>query len=410
MSAPIRPGAAEPWDSPEARYLLGALRNVFRAGSHGRAPSVPCDKPTGALDERDLVHRAGRHSVVPLVLKGLEPWSSTLPAGMLGDLFWLQQRSARRCRRLTHALHGILKLLQARGIEPFPFKGPALAVFLHGDPTRRQFGDLDVVVRPRQFPAAVRALVDAGWHLEGDGTMDPSGHALELHRNDIKLELHWAFASQHGAFALDLDELWPRLLSLELEGVVVPAPAPEDLLLLLCVHGAKDRWRSLQWVCDVAALLVRYELDEGLVLDRARALGVERRVLLGVALAGKLLGTGPAEAFEAPLKQDPYVAELTESLWQRLGAPEADWHDLDVWVYYMRLRERRLDRWRYGAHLVLRRARPTEQDRRDLPLPSLLSPLHYPLRWIRLVKRHGLAPLARLAGPRVKGRRAARET
>ena len=79
----------------------------------------------------------------------------------------------------------------------------------------------------------------------------------ELVRQDEKVlvELHWAITSWTFFFPLNPEHLWERLETGSLEGTPVRTLAPEDLLLILCVHGAKHYWSKLGWICDVAELL-----------------------------------------------------------------------------------------------------------------------------------------------------------
>ena len=61
---------------------------------------------------------------------------------------------------------------------------------------------------------------------------------------------------------------------------------PEDLLILLCVHGSKHAWEQLKWTCDVAELVRRRPtLDWSRILFQADEWGCRRIVLLGLGMA-----------------------------------------------------------------------------------------------------------------------------
>lgn len=77
----------------------------------------------------------------------------------------------------------------------------------------------------------------------------------------------------------------------ELEGFRILAFPPEDQLLFLCVHAAKHLWSDLKWICDVAELIRAFpDLDWHLALRQAALVRNERTLLLGLALAQRLLG------------------------------------------------------------------------------------------------------------------------
>src|SRR5260370_41435139 len=91
--------------------------------------------------------------------------------------------------------------------------------------------------------------------------------------------------------------MWPRRRVVTLMGQPLVAPGAEDLLLILCMHGAKHLWKNLGWICDVAQLLgVQPHLDWEQVRREARRLRSERLLRLGVYLAERVL--------QAPLPAD----------------------------------------------------------------------------------------------------------
>jgi hypothetical protein len=52
----------------------------------------------------------------------------------------------------------------------------------------------------------------------------------------------------------------------------VMALVGEDLLLILCAHGAKHLWMALGWICDVAELLrVHRDMNWPDILEEARS-------------------------------------------------------------------------------------------------------------------------------------------
>jgi hypothetical protein len=62
--------------------------------------------------------------------------------------------------------------------------------------------------------------------------------------------------------------------------------APEDDLLILAIHGGKEMWWRLNWACDIAAFNESHpKLDWIAILERARAQGCLRMVLLAMSLA-----------------------------------------------------------------------------------------------------------------------------
>lgn len=62
------------------------------------------------------------------------------------------------------AMHDVSARLDEAGVPHAFFKGPVQHVMLHDDPLARPSGDVDVLVTPRRFDAALAALTAAGYH------------------------------------------------------------------------------------------------------------------------------------------------------------------------------------------------------------------------------------------------------
>ena len=134
----------------------------------------------------------------------------------------------------------------------------------------------------------------------------------------------------------------------------MPIFAPEPLIHYLCLHGGKDDWRRLSWICDVAAFLHRYpNLDWAAVLARVEASGAVRRLCLGVYLAHELLAVPVPPVLREPIKAHRREIEKAAAVCQLLqpGKPELP---LGTFLSYQcRIRERRRDRTGYLVAYVL---------------------------------------------------------
>jgi Uncharacterised nucleotidyltransferase len=107
----------------------------------------------------------------------------------------------------------------------------------------------------------------------------------------MTVDLHLSLADPYIRFPLRVDDLLRRNETIEFEGPRLRSPSPEDMLLILCLNGAKDRWERLQRTCDVAAVLdSRRDIDPDMVLRRARELGGLKMLRVSILLAQRLMG------------------------------------------------------------------------------------------------------------------------
>ena len=119
--------------------------------------------------------------------------------------------------------------------------------------------------------------------------------------------------------------------------------SPEDLLPVLCMHGAKHLWRRLEWICGVAELVrTRSGMNWERVMEQAHNLGNKRRLFIGLLLASALLGIAlPEEVWEGA-RADPLAKSLVREVRDRLFS-EAEPQLFERWFRY-RVRERWRDR------------------------------------------------------------------
>jgi Uncharacterised nucleotidyltransferase len=131
----------------------------------------------------------------------------------------------------------LLGVFEAHGIGTIPYKGPSLASCAPGNLALRQFGDLDLLLRKQDIPAARGLLIARGYRVAF--ALTPTYEAVylqsscELHfvhdRSGIFVELHSALSPRDFPFPLHWEELRGRLVSTSIGGREVRTLAPEDL-------------------------------------------------------------------------------------------------------------------------------------------------------------------------------------
>jgi hypothetical protein len=348
------------------------------------------------IDWAYLFQIADRHGVIPLLYKLLKPTPNAVPKPALDQLRNSFRDNAVRNLFLTAELLRLLQLFGTHEIPAIPFKGPVLASSLHGDVALRQFEDLDILVHKRDVPGARRLLVSEGYHPQfalnarQEAAHLKLRHALSFTRSDgsVLVDLHWAITPARLPLAPDPESLWEGLEPVSILGREVQTFSPEDLLLVLCVHGTKHRWAFLSWIGDVGFLIQRHAaMDWDRVLKRASADGSERMLLLGLFLASELLGAIPPKEISKKLQTRGDLKALADRVYSVLFRnPDIPPRRFDGYTFYMRAMDRFRDRLRFCCLELT----PTPLEWALLPLPIYLSPLYYLLRPIRLLGKYAL--------------------
>ena len=383
---------------PETALLLCCARTQMDAESAEHVRVLLRED----LDWAYLFELAWRQGLIPLLYQHLDALGPEgVPDRHLERLRTGFHNNARHSLAFTAELCCTLKMFESHGIAALPFKGPVLAAAVYGNLALRQFGDLDILVHKQDVLRATELLVTQGYRPQHEMTAAQARTFLKygcqhslLHGNGTVVELHWAFTQRYFTFPLDPESVWNRAKPVSLSGTAVLNLSPEDLLLFLCVHGAKHCWERLAWVCDVAELLrVHPGMAWDAVMAQARVLGSTRMLWLGLFLAGAWLGAPLPEAIWQRVQADPTVralaAQVDAQLFQEPELPNAV-----RCFFHLRSRERLRDRIRYCVRYFPSYFRrqvlpPNERDREWCSLPASFSFLYYGLRPIRLLIQYG---------------------
>jgi len=162
--------------------------------------------------------------------------------------------------------------------------------------------------------------------------------------------------------------------------VDVLALSPENLLLVLCIHGSKHRWNRLVWLSDIAEIIQQHaDLDWDCAVRQARVHRAERMLLLGLSLTHTVFGTALPKNITVRLTEDKSVVSLNRQVCQTL-IRGSETGELAAHVFLIRTRELWIDKIRYILRFILT---PTSVEWSLVRLPKIFFPLYSALRITR---------------------------
>src|SRR5271154_532508 len=199
-------------------------------------------------------------------------------------------------------------------------KGPALAMQAYGDAAMRNYGDLDFLVRHADIARATQLMIDAGYEPQislsaiAAGRI-PGQYMFRQPEAKLLVELHNDHTMRYYPRALPIEDVFARSVLVELDGRTIPAPAIEDHLTLICIHGAKHFWERLMWIADVAALITRHpQMSWPRALQAAREVGAETMLHGGLLLAANVLQARLPGEILAQASADAAAKRMTEQV------------------------------------------------------------------------------------------------
>ncbi len=274
-----------------------------------------------------LILLARRHGIACLLHRTLAGLNARrMPVEVMGRLRSVADAFRFRNILYVRELHTAVQAIEAAGIPVAPYKGPALAASLYGDFALREMTDIDLLVKPRDAIKARRALSALGYTASRQVSrwLEPAWVFFHCEfafasRSRLSVELNWRVATRYWCLPEVPERAWARMRPLNLGGVELKGFRPEDLLLILCLHGSKHKWDTLKWVVDIAELFRTHpDLDWREALYLARASKCERMLALGLFLAHELLDAPlPADLAET-IRAMPSIARLAEDVCKNL--------------------------------------------------------------------------------------------
>jgi hypothetical protein len=342
-----------------------------------------------------------QHGVMPILYQCLKSYApNDISRSILSQFRDHSLSSASRSLVMTEELLSLLELFKAEEILAIPYKGPVLAASLYKDLAVRPFNDLDILVKRKDLSKALDLMTSLGYQPHFQLTRTQVAAFLKskyefplTHRNGwLTVELKWNLVEDFFSFPLDQEGLWKRLQPIPLNGKEVLTFSPEDLLIILCMHGATHLWASLIWICDIAQLIdFHKDLHWESVLRHARTLRSERMLYLSLSLSARLLsGSLPEEVnrlIEADLMVKKLSREVMGHLFVRSNDPPIPWESA---LFHLRARECLKDKLLYCTRLAMT---TTVEDWSFFCLPDSLFALYHLLRPLRLALKYGIQPL-----------------
>ncbi len=280
------------------------------------------------LDWKCVLRESKRHYVAFLLLSTLGELNALVPGDLLDDLKRISMKTAANNLRFRHELIKVVGALERVGVELMLLKGAALVQVLNVGLSSRPMGDIDVLVREKDFQAFRATLYELGYRLPyelpclTDRELPRYAHFFDQIKfrgsNGIKIDTHFRLLNM-GMPSVDEESVWERAVKAPMGDVSVFVPSPEDMLLHLCFHSNHHLFCRIYFFSDVARILERYagELDWqylSRVVERRR---MKASVYHALLLTKELLGT-PIPPDVLDRFRPTYIRrKLFECTWQR---------------------------------------------------------------------------------------------
>src|SRR5258705_2709891 len=191
---------------PENELLICVARRSLSRDRADRIASIAASQ----IDWNYLINTATQQGLMPLLYSHL---SSSCPQSVPLEVLDRLQRAflanSKSCLLLFGELRKLLRLFSDNGMTAVALKGPLLSATAYGDLCLRQAGDLDILIKKRDFSLAKETLITAGYRLATPLTKSQEASHLRFHceipflSNGLSVvDLHWGLSPKSFRFAL----------------------------------------------------------------------------------------------------------------------------------------------------------------------------------------------------------------
>lgn len=249
----------------------------------------------GVVEPPEFAHFLHRHRLQLFVcsLLGGSPVLKWLPREWVDELRMFSLKQWATQERLVGELEQISTLLAAAGHEFILLKGPYLATRFAGGIGRRQFSDLDILIRREDLPAVERLLVCNGYVQKTSILLNRSlttyfTHSFDFVKPNVAVDLHWQFSAQL-THRLDYDAIWRQKRPFNFRGHDFLVLSDEYEVVFHIVSIFKDLelgMARLKTFIDLYFILskVSRQIDWEAFLERRKREGIRRVTLTILAL------------------------------------------------------------------------------------------------------------------------------
>lgn len=306
--------AEQSYGEPYAELLLATSGRASRVGIPATLVSLLDDEAGCAR----FIELSGRHGVQGLALTALQRSRALEGRRAAEPLRALLSGLRRRAAILQLERDKVVAALRLASIDAVVLKGAGLATTVYDTPVERDFGDVDLLLRPEHIDAAARTLEEHGYRAASDvisaGYREHHFH-LRLERpNGMIVELHWALTRSREAFRLDAGTFLEQSVVRDGERHI-RVPRPEHSLLHIVVENVRGGFSRLTRLVDVDRIVsASPRLDWDYLRASARDSHLQPALAISLALSRAMLATEVPQEVMRQLRPRPMVRVALELL------------------------------------------------------------------------------------------------
>lgn len=294
----------------EDKFILLCSRTRMQDSQFELAKKLAGDK----LNWTYLFRKSRINYVSPLIYKNLLKLNDIIPPDILERFKTAYILQSLNNERRYQDLGELLKAFASEKIPVLINKGAALGEIVYGDIAFRPMSDIDLLVKPQDWPKITGILSDLGYTYPLDveiSAVPKESHIPCVNKNgtglEFKFNLYWLNIPE-----FKNNEVWDNAIMARIAGQNTLIPSCEDHLLILSLGLLRHRYTGLIWFCDIYEFIRHYQgrIDWEKLIKKAKVKGVSAFLYYGLFLTDKMLGLSASASILKKLTPNPLKRKL----------------------------------------------------------------------------------------------------
>lgn len=280
----------------EREFILSIVREICSGGERDNIEKLLNLK---GLDWEKVKNCMIYHEIVSLGYSVLKEYFDLLPRDFRRFLKNKYYYGTLRNECLWGEFLRLIEIFGQKDIVLIPVKGMALFKDIYSNPSLRNIGDIDLLVKNKDILKAEEILYNLGYERESAGLKEnywreKQYHIIFLKRNHSRLsaivELHWRLDYKRKKDILPL--LWSRLRRVDIDNRSMYSLSCEDTFFSLALHNRRlGKVLCMKSVFDLFLLLKKYSnFDWDYVLKEAKSGNMRTTVFFILSQANFFFG------------------------------------------------------------------------------------------------------------------------
>ncbi len=244
-----------------------------------------------------IINLCHQHNIIPTVYENLKNISDY---NYLVDKLKIEYlKNSQKNIIMSAELLRINSIFEKSNIESLSIKGSSLAVIAYGDITKRQYSDLDIVIKYEDREKIYDILSQEGYEKVFNLTPIQEYHwyrqskdMLLYHtQKGIHIELHWLLLDRDYPVNIDMKSIWETKQSIVINHKNIYTFSNEKLLIYLLIHGSKHLYQKIGWIKDIDKLISSVDIDWSIIDKEIETHRYRRFLILGLYLSYEMFDT-----------------------------------------------------------------------------------------------------------------------